>query len=137
MKFCTYCGTPLNNPNANFCEACGAPTYNSNYTNNNYNNNQTNNSIKVDEGNTIGWGILGFFIPLAGLILWLVWLNERPKSSKSAGLGALIRVIFSFVAAFVILVAFIVTRTSTEKIDNNSWREPTESRDIYYEDDWV
>ena len=137
MKFCTYCGTPLSRPNSNFCEACGAPTYNSNYTNNNVNNNIPNKSIQVDEGNTIGWGILGFFIPIAGLIIWLVWLNEKPKSSKSAGLGALIRVIFTIIASIVFLVFFLVTGTDKERLDNDSWREPTESRDIYYEDNWV
>lgn len=41
---------------------------------------------------SVGWGILGFFIPLVGLILWLVWKDTKPKNAKSAGIGALIGV---------------------------------------------
>ena len=46
---------------------------------------------------SIGWGFLGFFIPLVGLILFLVWRSERPSDSKAAGIGALIRVCLSIV----------------------------------------
>lgn len=41
---------------------------------------------------SVGWGILGFFVPLVGLILWLVWKDTKPKNAKSAGIGALIGV---------------------------------------------
>lgn len=45
-----------------------------------------------DDTGSVGWGILGFFIPLVGLILWLVWKDTKPKNAKSAGIGALIGV---------------------------------------------
>lgn len=48
---------------------------------------------KKDEGNTFGWGVLGFFVPIVGLILFIVWFNSRKKASKAAGIGALIGVI--------------------------------------------
>lgn len=38
-------------------------------------------------------GLLGCCIPIVGLVLFLVWRDERPKSSKAAGIGALISVI--------------------------------------------
>ena len=50
-----------------------------------------------------GWGLLGFCIPLVGLILFLVWKDTKPKTSKAAGKGALISVIVSAVL-YVILV---------------------------------
>ena len=66
-----------------------------------------------DEGN-IGWGFLGFFIPIAGIILFFVWLNDKPKSSKAAGLGALIRIILSAIIILFFISFFISTiRNST------------------------
>jgi hypothetical protein len=38
------------------------------------------------------WSVLGFFIPLLGLILFLVWKTVNPKSAKAAGIGALVSV---------------------------------------------
>ena len=37
--------------------------------------------------------------------LFLVWLRERPKSSKAAGIGALIRVILN---VFLFIIFFII-----------------------------
>lgn len=42
-----------------------------------------------DSGN-IGWGVLGFFFPIVGLILFLVWRTSKPNCAKIAGIGALI-----------------------------------------------
>lgn len=50
----------------------------------------------VDNGG-FGWGLLGCCIPLVGLILFLVWKDSKPRTSKAAGLGALISVILVFV----------------------------------------
>ncbi|KAA8825704.1 hypothetical protein EMO91_12070 [Bifidobacterium myosotis] len=47
--------------------------------------------------------MLGFFIPLVGLILFLVWKNEKPLSAKKAGMGALVSVILT-VALYVIFI---------------------------------
>lgn len=44
----------------------------------------------VNDSGSIGWGVLGFFIPLVGLILFLVWRTSKPQSAKVAGIGALI-----------------------------------------------
>lgn len=56
----------------------------------------------VDHG-SIGYAILGFFVPLIGFILFLVWRNEKPTSSKQCGIGALI----SFILGIVFFGAFI------------------------------
>ena len=45
--------------------------------------------VSQDKG-SIGWGILGFFIPIVGWILWLAWKNTRPGDAKMAGIGGLI-----------------------------------------------
>ena len=44
-------------------------------------NHDTNNPV---------WGILGFFIPIAGVVLYLVWRYERIKDAKHALTGAII-----------------------------------------------
>ena len=39
---------------------------------------------------SMGWAVLGFFIPLVRLILYLVNKDATPLKAKSAGKGALI-----------------------------------------------
>lgn len=51
------------------------------------------------------WGLLGFCIPLVGLILFLVWKDSKPKTAKTAGIGALVSVIIAVV--FYILAAVL------------------------------
>ncbi|MBE5746310.1 MAG: hypothetical protein E7359_03380 [Clostridiales bacterium] len=51
---------------------------------------------KQGKGN-FGWAVLGFFVPVAGLVLFLVWKNENPGNSKMAGIGALVSVILDVV----------------------------------------
>lgn len=36
------------------------------------------------------WGVFGFFIPIAGLVLYLVWRFERINDGKYALIGAII-----------------------------------------------
>ena len=54
------------------------------------------------------WGLLGCCIPIVGLILFLVWKDQKPKTAKAAGIGALVSVIIwviFYVIYFVILGA--------------------------------
>ena len=44
-----------------------------------------------------GWGVLGFFFPFVGLILYLVWYDNHRKRAKVAGKGALTGVIAAVV----------------------------------------
>ncbi len=64
-----------------------------------------NNNNVVDNGG-FGWGLLGFCIPIVGLILYLVWKGDKPKTAKAAGMGALISVIIGvvlYVLMFVVI----------------------------------
>lgn len=45
-----------------------------------------------DKGN-FGYAVLGFFVPLVGLILFLVWNDEQPKNAKKALHGAIAKII--------------------------------------------
>lgn len=54
------------------------------------------------------WGLLGCCIPIAGLILFLVWKDQKPKTAKAAGIGALVSVILAvayYIVVFVIIGA--------------------------------
>ena len=54
------------------------------------------------------WGLLGFCIPVVGLVLFLVWRDEKPKTAKVAGIGALVSVILTiliYVGVFVMSIA--------------------------------
>ena len=77
MAFCKNCGTQLSDTTT-FCPNCGTT--------------QDGPAPVVDNGG-FGWGLLGCCIPLVGLILFLVWKDTKPKTSKAAGIGALVSVI--------------------------------------------
>lgn len=54
------------------------------------------------------WGLLGCCIPVVGLVLFLVWRDEKPKTAKAAGIGALVSVILTiliYVCVFVMSIA--------------------------------
>lgn len=86
--FCPYCGKEIND-NAAVCLGCGRSVSGIGNPSN-------------QDSNSFGWWWLGFFFPLIGLILWLVWSDSTPIRAKRAGWGALISVITS-----ILLVAFI------------------------------
>ena len=95
MAYCKNCGTQLDEQ-AVACPQCGAqqnaaPQYN------------TPNTPAVVDNGGFGWGLLGFCIPIVGLILFLVWRDSKPRTGKAAGIGALVSVIISVV--FYILTA--------------------------------
>lgn len=71
MVNCRNCGAEIGEK-ALICPSCGVPQQLS------------------EESSQIGYGFLGFCIPLVGFVLFLVWKDSKPKSSKAAGLGALI-----------------------------------------------
>jgi len=54
-----------------------------------------------------GFATLGFFFPLVGLILFLVWKDQTPLKARSAGKGALIGVITYFVLVLVYVILLV------------------------------
>ena len=51
-----------------------------------------------------GYAVLGFFIPVVGLILYLVWKDQTPLRAGSAGKGALIGVIVGVVGSILLSI---------------------------------
>ena len=50
------------------------------------------------------WGLLGFCIPVVDLILFLIWKDQKPKTAKAAGIGALVSVILGVVCYVLMFV---------------------------------
>lgn len=71
MAYCRNCGAAITEK-AVICQHCGVPQQ------------------STEEGSEIGYGILGFCVPVAGLVLYIVWKDNKPKTAKAAGIGALI-----------------------------------------------
>ena len=54
-----------------------------------YNNYYNNRQQEYDSG-SIGWTVLGFFIPIVGFILYFVWKNNKPCCAKMSLIGGVI-----------------------------------------------
>ncbi len=82
--YCKKCGSEIND-DAVVCPNCGCAT----------DNLKQKPSVSGDDAPSAGFAVLGFFFPLIGLILYLVWNDTLPLRAKSVGKGALIGVIVS------------------------------------------
>lgn len=83
--FCKNCGKEILN-DAVICVHCGCSVQGNNKA-------VTNTS----DAPSIGAAVLGFFIPIVGLILWLTNKDTKPLMAKSAGKGALIGFIVTMI----------------------------------------
>ena len=92
--YCKNCGAQIDD-NAVVCPKCGVAQT------------QIQEAPAVVDNGGFGWGLLGFCIPIVGLILFLVWKDTKPKTSKSAGKGALVSVILCVVVYVLIAVVGI------------------------------
>ncbi len=80
MKYCSKCGQELHD-DADVCIHCGSATSIS----------AEQVAPAVQDAPSMGFSVLGFFIPIVGLILYLTFNNsDQPLKAKSAGKGALI-----------------------------------------------
>ncbi|VEU82091.1 zinc ribbon domain-containing protein [Acholeplasma hippikon] len=93
MNYCPHCGEKVN-PDQTVCLNCGK-----------FLDSANTSPTKVAEDNGGGgWTLLGFFMPLIGVILYVIWINERPNTAKS-----LIKGVFtSLIVAGVIFVLWII-----------------------------
>lgn len=91
--FCSHCGNEVSDK-ADICIKCGCKI-------------EKHEKASSNDGDSFLFGLLGFFVPVAGLILFLIWHDEFPKRSKSAGIGALVSVILGIVSSVVYLVIYL------------------------------
>ncbi len=96
MKYCPNCGAELVE-GARFCPYCGAS----------FHEVYVNQPVNEMDAPSAGFALLGFFLPIVGLILYLVWYNDFPLRAKSAGKGALIGFITGIVLFGCYFIALI------------------------------
>ena len=89
MHYCPNCGREVD-PNAYVCLNCGFKLKDNGY----------------DDSGNIGWGILGYFVPLAGLVLFIALKDTKPRTAKMAGKGALISVIVHTILSILFFILF-------------------------------
>lgn len=76
MAYCRKCGALIDDYAA-VCPKCGTPQ-----------NGGPNNPPPAADNGGFLWGLLGCCIPIAGLILFLVWKDTKPRTAKAAGILA-------------------------------------------------
>ena len=63
----------------------------------------------VQDAPSGGMTALGFFFPIVGLILYLVWKDQTPLKAHSAGKGALIGVIvWTALSVILAILAYVI-----------------------------
>ena len=92
--FCSKCGKEINDE-AVVCVHCGCPVQS-----------KAAPAAAAGDAPNTGYAVLGFFIPIVGLILYLMNKDTYPLKAASAGKGALVSVIISVVVY--ILYAVVV-----------------------------
>ena len=89
MAVCSGCGAQIDD-RATVCPRCGL---------------EQRPVINVNDTGNRSWGYLGFFIPFAGLILWLVSRKTHPRNARMALLGWLFQLLV--IALAVLLLAWL------------------------------
>ena len=98
--YCWSCGKQIDDA-ATYCPYCGKQQKPDN-------RNANAAPLPAAEETTVGWTVLGFFFPIVGLILFLVWMDDKPLRSKACGKGALIGVIVEIVVALLTVMLVYV-----------------------------
>ena len=92
--YCPKCGKKQEKYVA-YCSECGAEI--------------TNKNIEIEDKGSIGWGILGFFFPLIGIILAVIWNEDQPYNSmalkRGAAIGFLVWIVVNMLK-FVYMIAY-------------------------------
>ena len=66
-----------------------------------------NNNKGSDDRSSFGFAILGFFIPIVGFILFLLYERKKPKRAKSAGKGALIGFTTTIIISIILVILYV------------------------------
>lgn len=123
--YCKYCGKVLDE-DSKFCANCGG------------NVNNDSGSTSADSPSK-AFAVLGFFLPLVGLILYAIYERKQPKRAKSAGKGALVGFITKVVISIIIFVFYIIFVSSVLNTTVGNFNVGTYnySGDMEKEDDYV
>ena len=100
MKYCTKCGKEIHDE-AVICPGCGCST---GYV---PANEQNNDSTVQNDEVSVGLCVLSIFLPLFGVIYWIVKHKEYPKKSKVCGITGIISGVLGFVIGKILIQTII------------------------------
>ena len=130
--FCSNCGARIDGQNAEKREDSFEPTSVASERHDNFEfdfndvppvNAQSNQSapqsnqtksVDEDTGAAVGFGILAFFFPIVGFILFALWNKEMPRRAKSCLIGAVVSIaagVFAVMIYVFLLIAYGITYT--------------------------
>ena len=89
MAYCRKCGEVIDDE-AVICPKCGVQQ------------SEFKTTASDDDGSVL-WLLLGFLIPVAGLILWIMWKDEKPRSARMAGVGFLAGLVLWLIGVMAVL----------------------------------
>ena len=72
--YCSHCGIKIED-DAAICPHCYAKQ----------------KPIKQNDTGALGYGLLSILVPIAGLVFYLIWKKERPKTAKVSLICAIFR----------------------------------------------
>lgn len=90
--FCFNCGKEIDDK-AVICVHCGCPM---------------DKKPREHDAPSMGFAVLGFLVPMVGLILYLIYNDTCPLRARSAGKGALIGFIASIVLTVLIVILYVI-----------------------------
>ena len=124
--YCKYCGKVIDD-DSKFCTDCGSAV-----------NNDAGDTSSFDKPSK-AFAVLGFFLPLVGLILYAIYERKQPKRAKSAGKGALVGFITKVIISIICLVLYIgfVSSVLNNTVGNFNVGTYNYSGDMEKEDDYV
>lgn len=88
--YCKNCGNLIDDK-AVICPKCGTET-----------------KPQSSGGSNFLFALLGFLVPLAGLILYIACKTDNPDRAKAAGKGAIVGVIVSVLLSILLIVVSII-----------------------------
>ncbi|MCD7929432.1 MAG: zinc ribbon domain-containing protein [Clostridiales bacterium] len=98
MLTCYHCGKTIGDTERR-CPFCGAV--------------QPTATERISDTGSILWGILGFFFPVVGLVVYLAWRNAKPNNAQTCALGAVLGVIvWVFLRIFIPILLGIPLRVT-------------------------
>ncbi len=111
MKKCSMCGSQVNDdvtncPNCGSVNFVGSDVFNQNIGAQQPMYGQNPSPIPpqpVKQQGNIGWGVLGFCIPIVGWILYFCWNKTKPGDAKYAGIGGIIGFCFNLIMTMFVL----------------------------------
>ncbi|MFW5894837.1 MAG: zinc ribbon domain-containing protein [Bacillota bacterium] len=108
-NYCPSCGSKLDK-DYTLCPHCGENLEELESNERTYEKERTTNTYskpvdyRLNGMETFVWGLVGFFIPLLGLIIYIMWRTEKPEIAGAVGTGALISVVITM-----LLIMFVAT----------------------------